>query len=404
MTNAQSIPVLSIVIPTRNRYATLNVIVNQFLEWPSGDFELVIEDNSEDASGFSEVLSRYGGDPRLSYRHDTSPRSAPENCDRAIERARGQVVTFIGDDDSVTIMCIEAARWMVMNRIDAIVCGLGAYTWPDMEHAVSLNNAYNGKLTMLDASGSITALEVDSELSALAAAGAQKMGRIPRLYQALVQRHVLDRMRAELGTVFPGPVPDMANAVAMAKFIGHAVWADVPLVVAGQSKSSMSGKNSVRKHQGALQEERSLPADTAVTWSPAVPRYWSAPTIWAQAAIRAAQQTGKTEFLERFDYARLYASCLAFNHRSYYPHIVSAMLSHGVVAQILLVPTVGWHLFRITLTRLATLSKKMAAGVPGEIFDDVSQATHHVEFMIERRKLMANFRTTPAGSEGQQCV
>lgn len=382
-------PLLSIVVPTRNRYATLNVIVEQFLSWDSDAFELVIEDNSDGTSGFAPVLERYRSDERLRYSHHKGPRSAVENCDAAVARATGKVLTFIGDDDSVTRHCIEAAQWMIDNDIEALVCGVAGYTWPDMEHAVAINQGYNGKLVTPESRGMSKPINVASELGMLARLGAQRIGNMPRLYQAMVQRKALDRAVAVIGRYFPGPVPDMANAVSLAKYVGTCRFTDVPLVVAGQSRSSMSGQNSIRKHQGDVRQEKSLPADTADRWDPRIPRYWSAPTIWAETAIKAAEITQQQGFVDRFSFARVYAACFAFNQRVYYPLVFDAMRYGGWTRAIALAPAVLWHLGMTTAQRAKTFLNKLLFGFPGESFEDVAQATAHVEAIIDREGLMA---------------
>jgi hypothetical protein len=387
-------PLLSIVVPTRNRYPTLKVIVGQFLSWESQDFELVIEDNSDDTSGIAALLVRYQSDQRLRYLHHEGPRSAIENCDAAIARADGQVLTFIGDDDSVTQHCIQAARWMIDSGVEALICGVAGYTWPDMEHAVAINKLYNGKLAAFEAIAMTRPVQISLELDALAEAGAQRMGMVPRLYQALVQKAALDRLKEGLGTYFPGPVPDMANAVSLSKYLNNCYYTDVPLVVAGQSKNSMSGKNSVRKHQGDLLKEKSLPADTAERWDPRIPRYWSAPTIWAEAAIKGAEATQQIDFLKSFSFARVYANCFAFNERIYYPLIIDAMRQNGKLAMVVLWPRVLWYLGLKTVERAINLAKKMAFGVSGWHFQDVADATRHVESVIKEDQLMAGLLST----------
>jgi Glycosyl transferase family 2 len=401
MPQASAKPLLSIVVPTKNRYATLSVIVDQFMSWESVDFELIIEDNSDDVSEFAPVLARHGSDVRMQYRHTAAPLAATENCEAAVARAIGEVVTFIGDDDSVTRHCIEAAQWMLDNDVEAIVCFVAGYTWPDMEHAVAVNNAYNGKLAPITAKGTTRLIDVEAELDKLSRCGAQLMGTIPRLYQAMVRREALDRLKAGIGTYFPGPVPDMANAVSLSHYIGKSVYVDVPLVVAGQSKSSMSGKNSVRKHQGELGLEKSLPANTAERWDARIPRYWSAPTIWSEAAIKAAEATQQHAFVENFSFARVYANCFAFNDRVHYRRILAAMYSRGVLAFVLMLPNVLWQFGMTSLKRAVNLFKKLSFGIKGTSAYNVAEATYLVEDLIAREGLMKAFGSTSSGAKAQ---
>jgi hypothetical protein len=396
------VPALSIVVPTRNRHHTLRVIVDKFLSWDSQDFELVVEDNSDDPAGFVDVLARHADDSRLRYAHFPGRRSMVENCEAAVARCRGSVLTLIGDDDAVVVQSIEAARWMVEQGIDALVCCKAGYTWPDMEHAVAINRGYNGKLVMPPARGVVKRIDVPRELDALAKAGAQRLGQLPCLYQAFVRRSVIERLVAQLGRCFPGPVPDMSSAVSMALHLGTSFFTDVPLVVSGQSRSSMSGQNSVRKHQGDIRNEKSLPDNAADQWDPRIPRYWSAPTIWAETALKAAAMTGDSGFERRFSFARVYANCLAFNDRVYGPLVMDAMRHGGVLRALSLAPRVLWFLVVITGKRAINLARKFVVGFPGEAFEDVAQATGAVEAVIAReglvRKMMQGHQRGRVGS------
>jgi len=377
-------PLLSVVIPTRNRLPTLAIVVEQLLSWCADELEVVVEDNSDDPGDFAPIQRRHSANPRLSYQYHSGRRSAVENCDAAVARARGQVMIMIGDDDSITRHCIQAAKWMVENEIDALVCHVGSYTWPDMEHAVGVNNAYNGKLVRLNVSGVTHQLDIDAELMRLARSGAQKLGSMPRVYQSLVQRRIVERLRETVGTCFPGPVPDMANAVSMSKFINCCYYTDIPLIISGQSKNSMSGRNSVRKHQGEIAKEKSLPDAAAANWDRRVPRYWSAPTIWAEAAIKGAEATRQGFFIEEFSFAKVYANCLVFNDVKYYPEVARAV-GQGGGSVLALVPQVVWFVGVKTVERAFALIKKLVAGVPGDSFENVAEAAKHLEAVIEER-------------------
>jgi hypothetical protein len=379
---------LSIVVPTRNRHATLTVIVDQFLSWSSQAFELVVEDNSDDLGAFAVVLERHSGDPRLRYHFHPASRSMVDNCEAAVARARGQVLSLIGDDDSVTQQCIEVARWMVEQDVEALVCGVAHYTWPDMVHAVSINQGYNGKLILPEVVGITRPVDVAAEFRALARTGAQRLGLVPRLYHSLVQKKLLDRAAADTGVCFPGPVPDMSNAVALAKHVKNCFFTDVPLVVSGQSRNSMSGRNSVRQHQGEIRKERSLPAHTADMWDPCIPHYWSGPTVWAEAAVKAAEATKQQQFRSDFSFASVYAACFIYNDRTYYPLIFKAMLHGGWGRALAMSPSLLWHLGSTAVRRARTLLKKIFFGFPEELFPDVAKATAKLEQFIEQQKLV----------------
>lgn len=381
-------PLLSIVVPTKDRYETLTILVNRLMLWPDSRFELVIQDNSSDNSAFQMVLNQHQQDARLRYAFSSTPVSAIDNCDAAVARARGTFVCFIGDDDGLVIQALDAAAWMERRGIEALICNVASYTWPDMEHSVALNHMLNGRLINSDYSGETTLPSAEDELDKVFRSGARSMFNMPRLYHAIVARQVLDRLRLATGTCFPGPVPDMANAVALCSFLTSYVHVDLPLIISGQSRKSMSGKNAVRKHQGEIEKEPSLPAAAAEHWDDRVPRYWSGPTIWAEAAIKGAEATGRSDMVTRFGFATLYAGCLVYNQRKYWTRIVAAMKTHGGFRFLALWPAVLWHVAAIMALRAKILMTKKLFGIDGTDCPDMAAVIDHLEARLTESGLM----------------
>lgn len=387
-------PILSVVIPTKNRPGTLLVVVDQLLAWPDLALELVVEDNSDEQSLCAPILARHAHDPRLRWHWDGSVRSAIENCDAAVSRASGAVVCFIGDDDAVTRHAVIAAQWMVENDVEAMIFASSAYIWPDVQNAVRVNDDYSGRLAPLKASGSLRKIDVSAELFAVAQAGALTMARLPRLYHGLVRRDVLARMYAKLGTHFPGPVPDMSNAVGMAAFSSRVWYADMPLVLSGQSAGSMGGRNARRDHQGSIRAESSLPANTLENWDRRIPQYWSGPTIWSQAALQAAQRVGLNDFLARFAFARVYAACLSYNRKQFRKDVVDAIRQHPARHRTGLYTAVGAEMIRIAGMRAKVLVPKLLRMGRGSPHQDVGSAVREVERFIDTHGLMGAFDRT----------
>lgn len=390
-------PTLSVVIPTKNRPATLAVVVDQLLAWPDQGLELVVEDNSDEQSLCAPILARHAHDPRLCWHWDGSVRSAIENCDAAVSRASGAVVCFIGDDDAVTRQAMIAAQWMVDNDVEAMIFASGAYIWPDVQNAVRVNDDYSGRLAPLKGTGELRKIDVSAALAAVARAGALTMAHLPRLYHGLVRRDVLTRMHEQLGTYFPGPVPDMSNAVGLTAFTNRVWYADMPLVLSGQSAVSMGGRNARRDHQGSIRAEASLPANTLENWDRRIPQYWSGPTIWSQAALQAAQRIGQHDFLARFAFARVYAACLSYNRKQFRKDVADAIRQHPARRRAGLYAAVSTEMIRIAGMRAKVLLPKLLHVGRGSPHEDVGSAVREVERFIDTQQLMSAFHRTGDG-------
>jgi glycosyltransferase involved in cell wall biosynthesis len=386
---------LSIIIPTKNRYGTLNILISHLAKWSSQNFEIVIQDNSEDNTLFGDVLKLIKNDKRFQYNYLPLSMSAIENCNLAVKNSRGRYLCFIGDDDGIMEQSIVACEWMDRNKVDVLGCDKAGYTWPDMEHAISINNKFNGLLTINPFKGKLYQINSELELQKVIASGGQSMFRVPRLYHGFVAKSVLDSLHDLSGTYFPGPVPDMSNAVGIVPFVKKYYFTDIPLVVSGQSKNSMSGKNAVRKHQGEIKDEKSIPDRAAVEWSKEVPKYWSAPTIWAEAVIKALVNTNREERLKYFNYNNLYAHCFAFSNWRYYSRVLVAMKSNtDILKYIYAIIQTGILFVKISYGRFKNLLSKLM--YTNNIIDsvqkqDIEAVMVFIQDKIEKKSVMDNF-------------
>ena len=74
--------ILSVVVPTKNRYFYLDYLLRYFVTITSDKIELIIQDNSDDGSSslIKDELNRYS-DPRIHYFKLEGHVSQTENCD-----------------------------------------------------------------------------------------------------------------------------------------------------------------------------------------------------------------------------------------------------------------------------------------------------------------------------------
>ncbi len=299
------------VVPSKNRYRTLFPLVDALMKWESRDFELVVQDNSTNNSEAIEHFKPYANDERLKYFYVSEFLNANQNCDLAISRATGEYVCFIGDDDGVVPRIVDFCQLMYNNQIDSAHCTPAYYNWPDLVIQF-YGKAMSGKMTILNPSGKIDILNTEKELDKLLAEGGLVITRLPRVYHGVVRKSCLDALKAQTGTYFPGPVPDMAGAVAMTYFVKKHVNVDFPIVISGASGHSMAGRGAVKRHISRIEDEKTLPSDAAANWSKLLPRYWAPQTIWPEAAIKALEKLGKEEKISQLNLGKIYAACLMY--------------------------------------------------------------------------------------------
>jgi hypothetical protein len=310
MTETCTPPLLSIVIPTRNRQVYLLCLLNHLARSQRRDFEVVIQDNSDDPTVLRDAVATMH-DPRMRYGFRQERLTIDINCDLAMARACGTYVCMLGDDDGLLLdesLLMLAA--MARDKVDAIVTAASYYAWPTVRHKTW--GQIGGKLFTSGMTGQIRSLDANGERNkVLRTGGALGLFQLPRVYHAFVRRDVLQRLADDAKTFFPGPSPDMANAIGLTRYVQRYVHIDYPFIVMGHSQGSGGGMGSEKKHQGDLASQAHLPVYTVSTWDPAIPFYWSGPTIYAQSAYHAIGQLFDRPS-NPLNYAYLYATCLVY--------------------------------------------------------------------------------------------
>lgn len=110
-----SSPLLSIIVPTRNRAQYAVPMIRSILAMEGDEFELVISDNSDDDC-LESWVAKQKFDSRFRFERVTDPLSMTENHNRAFSRASGDYICLIGDDDTVLPSVLEASRWAKKQR------------------------------------------------------------------------------------------------------------------------------------------------------------------------------------------------------------------------------------------------------------------------------------------------
>ena len=123
-------PLLSIVVPTYNRYPYLKKLIELIDSFHEDEIELVIHDNTEDNSEILSYLDAHNYNNIL-YCHRKDHIPVTLNSDLAILNSTGKYVCFIGDDDGVIRNILDYVKWMDENGIDSLRSEPPiSYSWP----------------------------------------------------------------------------------------------------------------------------------------------------------------------------------------------------------------------------------------------------------------------------------
>lgn len=307
-------PLLTIVIPTRNRISYAIHSIRSVLNIPSMDLELVVHDAS-DSRDLETYLATHISDGRLRYRHASRPLSLVENFDAAARIADSEYVSFIGDDDGVPAEIVKIAQWAKINNIDSVRSNIiASYFWPDVKAYDALKKQA-GALVIYRFSGKISFPDVGIEtLKCIHNGGQGYLNRgLPKPYHGLVKKELLDRVCEITGHFFGGLSPDVYGAIALTKIARRVASIDYPLTIGGTSANSGAGTSSTGRHRGRLEDAPHLRNRRNYPWPDNVPRIYTVQTIWAESVFAALKETGQDELLSEFRLPRLCALTLVAN-------------------------------------------------------------------------------------------
>jgi len=329
-------PLLSIIIPTRNRYKYAISAIISILQIPEKNFELIIQDNSN-STNLKEYIYKNINDSRLKYHYYPTPLSFIDNFNEALEHASGKYCCIIGDDDGVNPEIFEATRWAEQNNIDAIKPTVSAhYLWPESDDIPSIDQKAKtkGNLTIYSISGKTLLPDPDKEMLKVVQRGGigYNETEIPRLYHGIVKRECLMKVKNATGAFFGGLSPDIFIAIGVANFSKNIISIDYPLTISGVCKSSGSSQSVRGEHVGNLKDAPHFRNRGEYEWAEIVPAFYSVETIWADSMIHALNAINRNDLIEKFDLYFFSAHCLV-SHFEYNNIILNNLYANFKIIQ-----------------------------------------------------------------------
>jgi len=290
-------PLLSVVIPTRNRQTTAIACIDAALRLsPEAEVEVVVQDCSSDRSLERMIAERGSRADRVAYAHGP-PTSMPDNWNRALERMRGRYVSIIGDDDAplqglmTSVGLMEAEGIEAMARTD----NQPLYYWPNFPLA-----AIAGELRLRPYGGTHRIVETAATVPALWRTG-DRFRELPTPYHGLVRTSVLESIRNKTGKIFDGISPDIYSSYCVALLVEKYLLVDYPVVVIGASGAS----NSARLASG--QTLAHMDEYEAFEFTRFAPGTHISVASNTDTMVRAIENMGRMDLLDHVDFGRVFA-------------------------------------------------------------------------------------------------
>lgn len=332
---------LSIAIPTKNRYDCLRHFIESVNEYATDEIEMVIQDNTRNNKELIEYLEKKKYN-FIKYNHIAEPISMSQNCDEAVKNCSGKYVCLMGDDDFITKELLQYVHYMEKEEIDAASFSEKAhYSWPGVKY-IKHNipslyvPAFNGKEKLIDC---------NKELKRLVAHGAAELKGVPKLYHAVVLKERLDEIRNKIGTCFPGESPDIAIGIALSTVVKKAVVHDAPYIVSGTFPKSAGGMGAAHTHNSRIENVPWLSKNAKEAWEKEIPEIWTGTTVYADTAIKTLRALGMCDDMKQFNYLYSYAFSMIFEDgcNDYIKKIVGVRIKDWI--------RIGWYSLCITCYR-----------------------------------------------------
>ena len=299
---------LSIVVPTKDRYIYLEKLVDLIISFQTEEIELVIQDNSKDNAKFNDFISeRINRHSWIKYYYNSQYLTSVQNFDCAVKNCTGDYICFIGDDDGVVRNITRYTKWMKENDIEALRSARSIYYWPG-------EGKYQSYATFEPCSKGVEWLSPIHELAKILKGGCVSLGRIPVLYTGIVKKSVLDKIYLDLGTYFPGVSPDAANGTVLSFYVKRYVFINTPVVITGTSK--MTGGGIQKKRLVPITEVTFLRLQDFETWEGYLPAYWTGAIVWPLSVISALRKVNHQELIQQINLDKVLAF-FCFQNKDY---------------------------------------------------------------------------------------
>ncbi len=354
-------PLLSVVVPTKDRYKYLKHLIKLIQSYNSDEWEIVVQDNTDDNTEILEFLKELNF-PGCKYFHEIGQLPMTTNADKAILHSEGEYVCFLGDDDGVCPNAIEYCKLMKEKGYDALRSNLAGYYWPD---AVSNYDGAHGKVIIPKVSGVHTIFKTEDVLMDVINRGFVDRGNLPSVYHGIASRKALNIVYDKCQTFFPGQSPDISNGIAMALVLDHFLYIDDVVTISGASKFHGGATVGNFKRYPQITDMVWFRPGAEAIWDKRLPKIAVGSIIWAESSIETLKNMGREDLVELIDFETIYRFFVVyhFSVRKMVYTLTKHPLSLKFFAVLMIMVRAGKAILRRFKERIKIPSEKMSVNL-----------------------------------------
>lgn len=236
-------PLISIVIPTRDRYETLPFTLKTILQQDFDDYEIIVSDNN--SSQQTKVEIDKINSSKIKYVRSNIDLNITNSWEQAVSNANGEYIMGLADNDGI----IEGALLFLVNLIKInnypkiINIAKNNYNWPclddDMKNILFLQK--NPSFELIDSVEIINKVLNDNK----------EFYRLPMIYNSIVHHSLIEKMKKKNGRIFNTITPDVYSGFCLAYLNKSFLYLSMPIVIGGNSSKSI-GVNHLRNPDGDI--------------------------------------------------------------------------------------------------------------------------------------------------------
>lgn len=228
----------SVLLPTRNRLEYLRYAVSSVLEQDYDHWEIIISDNDseEDIKGYVVSLA----DARIRYYRTESFCSVTDNWNNALEKATGDYIIMLGDDDcllrgyfSLSIELINQQQFPDLIYSSALIYAYPGVA-PDAPQGYLMQCGYAAFLVKTQAPVILDPLEVQCLVKEMMNFNVS-VNFNPQ--HSLMSRKLIEEMQ-KFGKFYQSPYPDYYSTISLFLMAKRVLAVPYPMVVIGITPKS----------------------------------------------------------------------------------------------------------------------------------------------------------------------
>ncbi len=219
-----------------------------------------------------------------------------ENWDFACEKASGEFIIIIGDDDGVMPGSIDyLENFIKENPSDIYYWDNHIYTWPKQGKQAEIN--------YIAVRENPSPMNVQKMVRETITWGTNKIARLPMVYHSAVSQKVLNKIKEKTGKIFHSVNPDIFSAYALPVFTNRAINLGRVITVSGRSpKANSSGDDAI--------VERFLKEFGDYQWHPNLNTKWPRYVYFLLDTILVAMELFPEFYGDiKFNYSAMWAVC-----------------------------------------------------------------------------------------------